>query len=70
MREGMYVRTRNPDMGIGTVIAVIRDEGLEVIRVQWKYEYGIREHLRKDLSIFVPAGDEHAHSGRRYGNGY
>lgn len=64
MRDGMHVRHRIKEMGIGTIIAVIHDEGMEVVRVQWSYEHGIKEHVKSELSIFIPAGD------RRYGHGY
>ena len=57
LRDGSLVQHRGANYGIGRVIAVIRDEEyrIQVIRVEWPYEHGIKEHLRKALIEFVPA---------------
>lgn len=47
MIEGGRVVHRTQNFGIGKVLAIIqdRDEGIEVVRVEWPYDVGIREHI-------------------------
>lgn len=55
IREGTRVVHRREKYGLGTVIAIIRDEEsrLTIARVQWGYEYGMREHLLHTLVGYV-----------------